>query len=140
MGYSAQPFAIDIEKVKSVFGSRDKELFDNAKKTNLYEVYESQYSKGEYDQCLEDIIFNYIQPSNRQETKKILGLIKTPPSSGLEYSGDLYGYALMSICEVLGTFLAKEGDIFTLEIFFDQANELLKEKGVQNHNGEILGG
>jgi hypothetical protein len=129
MGYAAQPFAVDIQRVKDVFGSKDQILLDKAKKSKLYDTYADQHDDGEYDRCLEDIIFNYVKPSDRKETKKFFGLMKSVPSSGLDESGHVYGYALMAICEVLGTFLADEGDIFYTGDIFDQTNEFLKEKG-----------
>jgi hypothetical protein len=129
MGYSAQPFAIDIQKVKDAFGSKDQVLLDKVKKTKLYDVYADQHDQDEYDKCLEDIVFNYIKPADRKETKKLFGLLKSKPTSGLDEYGYLYGYALMAICEVLGVFLAKEGDIFYTGNTFDKTNEFLKEKG-----------
>jgi len=121
MGYSAQPFAIDIQKIKEVFGSKDQALLDKAKKTTMYHAYVDQHQEGLYDKCLEDIIFNYVKPADRKETGKL--------SSGLTESGHEYGYALMSICEVLGIFLAEEGDIFYTGNIFDRTNEFLSEQG-----------
>lgn len=129
MGYSAQPFAVDIQKVKDAFGSKDQTLLDKVKRATLYDVYVKQHNEGEYDKCLEDIIFNYVKPSDRKEGKKFFGLMKSTPSSGLKNRGHAYGYALMAICEVLGTFLADEGDIFYTGDIFDQTNEFLTEKG-----------
>ncbi|MES2679058.1 MAG: hypothetical protein V4635_04200 [Bacteroidota bacterium] len=129
MGYSAQPFAIDIQKVKDAFGSKDQNLLDKVKKAKLYSVYAEQEDEGAYDKCLEDIIFSYVKPSDRKETKKFFGLIKSAPKSGLTESAHVYGYALMAICEVLGVFLANEGDIFYTGNIFDQTKEFLKEKG-----------
>lgn len=131
MGYSAQPFAVDIQKVKNVFGSKDQSLLDRAKKSKLYCVYADQQEDGLFDKCLQDIIFNYVKPSDRKETSKLFGLIKSAPTSGLNLSvGYCYGYALMTICEVLGTFLtSKEGDIFYTGNVFDQTNEFLKQQG-----------
>jgi hypothetical protein len=121
MGYAAQPFAIDIQKIKEVFGSKDPALLDKVKKTRLYEVYAGQEEEGLYDKCLEDIIFHYIKPADRKEAGKL--------SSGLTESAHVYGYALMSICEVLGIFLAKEGDIFYTGNMFDKTNEFLRKQG-----------
>ncbi len=129
MGYFAQPFAVDIQKVKDAFGSKDQLLLDKAKKTELYETYESQYKVGEYDKCLEDIIFNYVQPADRKESTRFFGLIKSKEGSGLMERPHVYGYALIAICEVLGTFLANEGDIFHTGEEFTLANKFLEEKG-----------
>jgi hypothetical protein len=121
MGYAAQPFAIEIQKLKDVFGSKDQALLEKAKKTRMHDVYADQEQTGLYDKCLEDIIFHYIKPEDRPENKKQF--------NGLEESGHEYGYALMAISEVLGVFLAEEGDIFYTGRVFDQTNEFLKEKG-----------
>jgi hypothetical protein len=90
MGYAAQPFAIDIQKVKNVFGSNDKALLDKVKKSKRYQVYANQQEDGLYDRCLEDIIFNYIKPAERKETRKFFGLVKLASATGLNESAHVY--------------------------------------------------
>jgi len=129
MGYSAQPFAIEIQNIKNAFGSKNQNLLDKARKSKMYDIYANQVANGLFDKCLEDIIINYVTPSDRKATKKYFGLIKSAPTSGLIESGYGYGYALMAICDVLGVFLAEEGDIFYTGDIFDQTNEFLKSRG-----------
>lgn len=62
MGYSAHPFAVDIEKVKAAFGSKDGILLNKTKDTDAYGTYADQFDEGEYDKCLEDITFNCVAP------------------------------------------------------------------------------
>ncbi len=129
MGYAAQPFAIDIKKLKSVFGSKDQNLLDWVKKSNMYEVYADQDDEGLYDRCLEDIIFNYIKPEDREEKKRLFGLLKSKPDTGLNEGGYAYGYALMAICDTMGIFLSEGQDIFYSGTIFKQANALLEQNG-----------
>lgn len=130
MGYCATAFAVDIQKVKDVFGSKSSEMLDKAKNTNMYRLYVAQFKNGVYDLCIEDIIFKYVAPSERKESKKFFGLLNSVEGSDLNNSlGSEYGYALMAICEVLGTYLTTEGDIFPLGSFTEETNEYLANKG-----------
>jgi hypothetical protein len=128
MGYSAQPFAVDIEKVKKAFGSKDQQLLEDVRESRLYEVYADQHEEGLFDKCLVDIIFKYISPENRTKTFSFANLNDI---TGLnERAGYVYGYAIMAICEVLGNFLTEnEGDIFYTGKVFDKTCEFLRSKG-----------
>lgn len=130
MGYAAQTFAINIQQVKDVFGSNDEILFKQVKQSSMYEVYAEQDEDGLFEQCLKDIIFNYVKPANRKVSRTFFGLFNSSSGSGLTYKGHLYGYNLIAICDVLGTFLTEEeGDIFYTGDDFDEANHWLKNKG-----------
>ena len=84
MGITAIPFAVDIEKVKSIFAAKDKKLLEAIKSAEMYEHYSCQSNEYDddtfnydLDRALEDIIFNYIKPEDRKPGKKFLGLIKS---------------------------------------------------------------
>ncbi len=61
MSMVAIPFAVDIEKVKAVFGCKDRELLEKIKTADLYGHYESEDGslgkeyQYDFDQALEDI-------------------------------------------------------------------------------------
>ena len=65
--------AVDIEKVKAVFGCKDRELLEKIKTAGLYDNYASQDDdfldpkyQYDFDQALEDIIFSYVKPEDRK--------------------------------------------------------------------------
>jgi hypothetical protein len=107
MGLTAIPFAVDINKVKRVFGTKDRELLDHIKTADLYDNYASQSEdfpdpkyQYNFDQVLEIIIFHYVKPEDKKVKSNFLGLIKSKPSSGL--NGNIphaYGYVLLVICD-----------------------------------------
>src|SRR5688500_14421757 len=111
MSLVAIPFAIDVNKVKSVFGSKDRDLLERSKRAGMYDTYASQsndFSEPKYrynfDQALEDIIFHYIKPEDRKAKSSFPGLKTSNPGSGLnENIAHGYGYALLVICDCLGT-------------------------------------
>jgi len=133
MGYTAQPFAVDLELVKSVLGSKDTELLEKAKLADLYDCYASQAEEDghDFDEILEDLIVRYIKPGDRQNAKSISKVFRKKTESGLnpklEY---LYGYALLVICDTLGTYLSPQGDVFYAGRVWKKANELLKDNGI----------
>jgi hypothetical protein len=146
MGLTAIPFAVDIDKVKRVFGSRDRELLDNIKTADLYDNYASQSEdfpdpKYQYniDQALEDIIFHYVKPEERKVKNSFLGLVKSNPSSGLnENIPHAYGYVLLVICDYLGTHLLPQCDGFYYGRDFEAAVAIMKEKGLQLDLGDMF--
>jgi hypothetical protein len=146
MSMIAIPFAVDIEKVKSVFGCKDRELLEKIKTANLYEHYSSQDSdfadpkyQYDFDQALEDIIFNYVKPEDRKSKSSFLGLVKSKPTSGLnENIAHGYGYVLLVICDYFGTHLLPQCDGFYYGSDFKSAYEVMKEKGLQIDFGEIF--
>jgi len=136
MGIIAIPFAVDIEKVKSVFGCRDRELLEKIKTAELYDHYASQ---DDFDEALEDIIFNYVKPGDRKSKNSFLGLVKSKPTSGLnENIGYSYGYVLLVICDYFGTQLLPNCDGFYYGRDFQAAFEIMKEKGLQIDFGDMF--
>jgi hypothetical protein len=85
MGYYIFSYAIDANKIKSAFGSKDQELLDTTKNTESYEAYSDIYASFEgqlsTEKALEDII-----NGNKMDV----------------YSGPAYGYALICLCEAMG--------------------------------------
>lgn len=145
MSMIAIPFAVDIEKVKAVFGCGDRELFEKIKSANLYEHYANQDNdypqeyRYDFDEALEDIIFKYVKPENRISKSSFLGLVKSKPSSGLnENIGHAYGYVLLVICDYLGTHLLPHCDGFYYGRDFQAAFEIMKEKGLKIDFGEMF--
>ena len=138
MSLTAIPFAINITKVKSIFGSQDHELLEKIKTANLYNHYATQgpsllqYNKYNFDQALEDIIFNYIKPELRELKSSFLPLKKSITTSGLnEIIAHSYGYALLVVCDYLGTHLTPQCDALSYGRDFDAAMNVMKEHGLR---------
>jgi hypothetical protein len=135
----AIPFAIELEKVKQVFGCKDRELFQKIKTANLYENYASQSNdpsdpkyQYDFDKALEDIFFNYIKPEDRKSKSSFLGLMKSKTNRGLDEDiGHGYGYVLLVICDYLGVHLLPFCDGFYYGRDFEAAIAIMKEHGLQ---------
>ena len=146
MSMIAIPFAVDIEKVKAVFGCKDSELLEKIKTAGLYDNYASQDDdfpdpkyQYDFDQALEDIIFNYIKPEVRKSKSSFLGLIKSKPTSGLDENiAHGYGYVLLVICDYFGTHLLPQCDGFYFGRDFNAAVEIMKLKGLQIDFGNMF--
>jgi len=146
MSLIAIPFAVDINKVKSVFGSKDRELFEKIKTADLYDNYASQgedFPEPKYqynfDKALEDIIFNYIKPEDRKVRSSFLGLKKSKPTSGLnENIAHGYGYVLLVICDYLGTHLLPQCDGFYYGRDIEAASSIMKAKGLHLDLGDMF--
>ncbi|MGH2564735.1 MAG: DUF7691 family protein [Ginsengibacter sp.] len=142
----AIPFAVDIEKVKAVFGCKNRELLEKIKTAGLYDNYASQDDdfpdpkyQYDFDQALEDIIFNYVKPEDRKSKSSFLGLVKSKPTSGLnENIAHGYGYVLLVICDYFGTHLLPQCDGFYYGRDFEAAVETMKEKGLQIDFGDMF--
>ena len=146
MSLIAIPFAVDINKVKAVFGSKDQELFEKIKTADLYDNYASQsedFPEPQYqynfDQALEDIFFNYISPEARKVKSSFLGLKKSKPFTGLnENIAHGYGYVLLVICDYLGTHLLPQCDGFYFGRHFEAAVVIMTENGLQLDLGDMF--
>ncbi len=146
MSLIAIPFAIDINEVKSVFGSKDRELFEKIKTADLYDTYASQsedFPEPQYqynfDQALEDIIFRYMKPEDRKVKSSFLGLKKSKPTSGLNDNiAHGYGYVTLVICDYLGTHLLPQCDGFYYGRDFEAAVGIMKENGLQLDLGDMF--
>lgn len=146
MSMIAIPFAVDIEIVKAVFGCRDRELLEKIKTAGLYENYAGQDDDSpdpkyqyDFDQALEDIIFNYVKPEDRKSKSSFLGLVKSKPKSGLDESiAHGYGYVLLVICDYFGTHLLPRCDGFYFGRDFEAAFEIMKEEGLQIDFGDMF--
>lgn len=138
MSLVAQPFAVDITKVKNVFGSKDRELFEKIKTASAGDRYQHTMTKiqllayrHDFEQALEDIIFNYIKPEDRTESD-FSGPEKSKSNSGLnENMAYIYGKVLLAICNYLGTHLQPGCDTFSYGEDFDTIAGILKEKGLK---------
>jgi hypothetical protein len=137
MGIYAIPFAVDIEKVKAVFGCKDKELLDKIKTAYMYEHYASE-TEG-FDEALEDIFFKNIKPKKSKEKSIFWDFLKSINSSkSSEKDGSVYGYVLLVICNYFGTHLLEHCDGFYWGKIFKAASKLLREKGLQINFEDIF--
>jgi len=109
MSMVAIPFAVDLNKVKNIFGSNDKELLQNVKSTKMYRTYSKQMEDYSYDKALQDIIISNSLNQN---------------------AGDVYGYALIAICDLLGEHLLPMCDGFYYGDNWEIAKKIAKENGV----------
>jgi hypothetical protein len=114
MGYAAQPFAVDLGKVRQVLGSNDT------------------FRESKIVWPLRHLCKSIRRPWLwRKETGGLFGLFKNKQVSGLNPKfAHKYGYALLVICGTLGTNLSEAGDIFYAGDFWKEANELFKSKGM----------
>jgi hypothetical protein len=130
MGYTAQTFAVDIEKVKNVFGSKDNELLEKIKKSTLYKCYADQHEGDKFDEALKDIICNYINTNDLKKRNLLSSLFSKGKSSGLKTDlASEYGYVVLLICDTIGQHLSKGGDYFYAGDAWKEANELLTQNG-----------
>jgi hypothetical protein len=132
MGYTAQPFAVSLDQVRQTIGSNDGTLLERIKASELYHNYASQSGDCDFDEILEDLIVRYVMPSGKKETGGLFGLFKSKPTYGLNPDwAHEYGYALLVICDTLGTYLSKGGDIFYAGDTWKQVNDLFKSKAIK---------
>ncbi|HEY1039834.1 MAG TPA: hypothetical protein VGF30_10540 [Bacteroidia bacterium] len=129
MGTIVMPFAIDMEKVKSVFGSKNKTLHQQILQSRIFEKYDEKYS---FKKELKDVIFNYVPENERIVlAPKLFGLIKGNDGSGMEGEWNDYGYALLCICGNIGKCLSENEGTLKYNGTIERLNELLK----QNESG-----
>ncbi len=126
MGMCAIPFAVDIDQVKNVLGCKDRELLERIKTADKYNTYASQTVA--FDHALEDLIFHYIKPADR---KPASGSTEASVTGLNEDSAHVYGYALLVICDYVGTHLLPFCDGFYYGQDFEAAVDILKANGLQ---------
>ncbi|MES2512562.1 MAG: hypothetical protein V4580_00390 [Bacteroidota bacterium] len=121
------PIGIDIETVKTVFGSKNDLLFEQVIKSNCFKKLDEEFS---FKRELADIIFKYILPENRVVTSsRLFGLIKGNDGRGLEGEWNDYGYALLVICCHVGVTFSKDNSEFVYGDSWWQINTLLRTNG-----------
>ncbi|WP_212004652.1 hypothetical protein [Chitinophaga sp. HK235] len=145
MSIVAIPFAVSLEKVKNVFGSKDPQLLENIKTANLYKHYADpdfgnpQY-KYDMDEMLEDIIFNYDPSKKGKSSRGFLGMFQSRQYSGLKpRMGYAYGYTLLVICDYLGTHLMRGSDGFYAGRDWNTACDILRKNGLKTDIDQIFG-
>ena len=139
MSIVAIPFAVDIDKVKSVFGCKDRALLESVKTARLYKNYANQSEEFpipryqyDFDEALEDIFFHYVKLEDRKPRTGFLRIVRSKTDSGLNKDiAHGYGYALLVICDYLGIQLLPTGDGFNYGADFQTAVAIMKEKGLQ---------
>ncbi len=131
MGYYAQVFAVDLEKIKQVIGSNDLSLLEKIKSSDLYETYESQSEDVDFENLVKELLFNNPNSYNRKETSKFFGLFKSKPTFGLnpKYAPE-YGYAMLVICDALGFFQPDCAEVLYTGDIWKETNKLFKNKGI----------
>ncbi|MEM7102878.1 MAG: hypothetical protein AAF502_07110 [Bacteroidota bacterium] len=130
MGYTSQSFAVDLQKIRNMFGSGDHGLLEKVKTSNLYEHYADTVEPGEFEALMSDIFIRYIPPEKRKTEKKFFGLITTQQSSTLNPDyGYAYGYALLVICDAFGQHLTPQGDIFYFGSEWKKISQEFSDKG-----------
>ncbi len=118
------PIGIDIDSVKSIFGSKDEVLFKQLLKSNFFKKFDEEFS---FKNELYDIIFNYVPVQNRIiKPSKLFGLIKGDNGRGLEGDWNDYGYALLTICCFLGKKFSNDEAVFNYDESWWQINTLLR--------------
>jgi hypothetical protein len=137
MGIYAIPFAVDIEKVKAVFGCKNRELLAQIKTAPLYGHYASEIEG--FDEALEDIFFKNINPVKSKPKSSFWDFLKFINSSETrEKDGSVYGYVLLVICDYFGKRLLEHSDGFYCGKDFSLASKMLKEKGLQINFEDIF--
>jgi hypothetical protein len=128
MAYQGYYYATDPEKVKAVFGSKDKALLENLKQNKCYLAHDRQINV--FKHLMIDIIMHY-EHSNATP-KKRFGLfpVKQKEAAGLSPRyAETYGFALEALCDFYGDELDCPEEIFNYGKHWDQADRLLNEWG-----------
>ena len=94
------PYAVKLGKVKAAFGSKDEALFNEIKKSEIYNCYASQ--DGNYPVNVETATRQVLFGEQQDESFPIA-----------------YGYGLFAIVAYFGENLAKEGDVFKFGSIID---------------------
>lgn len=139
MGIVAIPFAVDVEKIKAVFGCKDRTLMEQIKHADLYDNYANQSDESsfpeyryDFDDALEDIFFRYVKPEDRKTRNGLLGFLKAKQGTGLNAKvAHGYGYVLLVICDYFGTHLLPFCDGFYYGRDFNAAIAIMKAHGLE---------
>ncbi len=132
MGYYAQVFAVELEKIRHIIGSNDLSLLEKIKSSDLYETYESQSEDVDFEIIIRELIVNNPNSVNKKETSKFFGLFKSKPTFGLnpKYAHE-YGYAMLAVCDALGFYLSDCAEVLYTGDIWKETNELFKNKGIK---------
>jgi hypothetical protein len=141
MGIVAIPFAVDSNKVKNVFGCKDRELLEKIKTADLYDHYANHRDPTiapkyhyNFNQFLEDIILHYTKPEDRNPRRSFFKLLSAKTDTGLNGNTNTahgYGYVLLVICDYLGMHLLPACDGFHDTSHFKAAVDVMKENGLK---------
>lgn len=143
----AIPFAVKLDDVKAVFGSKDETLLEKIKTTELYGTYKDQCDedlskpyKYSFDDVLTDIIFNYVKPEARTTSKNTFSKSdKQPLLTGLKQElASEYRYALLTICHYLGLHLVTTDGGFYNDNDFKFVHVMLIKAGLKTDLSKIF--
>lgn len=124
MGRLVIPIGIDVDTVKTVFGSKDELLLQHIVNSECFKRLDDEYS---FKRELVDIIFNYVPSENRKiVAPKLFGLIKGNDGRNLEGEWNDYGYALLSICDYMGCKFSEDNSEFIYADSWWKINTLLR--------------
>ena len=119
------PIGIDIEIIKSVFGSKNNILYHQLLNSTFFKKFDEEFS---FKKELYDIIFNYVSVEDRiVKRPKLFGIIKGDDGRGLKGDWNDYGFALLTICCHLGTMFSDDNTEFVYGASWWQINTLLRE-------------
>jgi hypothetical protein len=125
MGRLVIPIGIDIETVKTVFGSKDEALYNKLLDSGFFKKFDEEFS---FKTELYDIIFNYIPLEKRIiKPAKLFGFIKGNDGRGLDGEWNDYAYALLTICCYLGEKFSGDDKEFVYGESWWQINTSLRE-------------
>lgn len=128
MAYQAYYYATDPEKVKAIFGSKDKTFLEEIKQNKCYLAHDKQISV--FKHLMIDIVMHY--EGQHTGGKKRFGLFPSKPISGAGLSpryAETYGFAIEALCDYYGDELECPEAIFNYGRHWDQADRLLNEWG-----------
>lgn len=128
MAYQAYYYASNPEKVKTVFGCKDKNFLEIIQQNKCYLAHDKQISV--FKHLMIDIVMHYDGPDERK--RKRFGLFPIEAVEGLGLSSryaETYGFAVEALCDHFGEELDCPEDIFNYGRHWDQADQLLKEWG-----------
>jgi len=109
MGMYILPYAVELEKVKSTFNSKNEKLYHQILNNRTFQSYASDITSLSMETALKQIIHG-------EEKDK-------------EFAS-VYGYTLLGIVAYWGIELAMEGDIFKIGSIMDDQDKKLKEFGI----------
>ena len=117
------PIGIQLEKINTIFGCKNNELFVKLISTDSYHYFDEEYS---FKRELEEIIFNYVSKNNRViKPSKFFGLIKGDDGRGLNGEWFDYAFALLIICHHLGLPFMALNEELKIDIDWKQFQMLL---------------
>ena len=132
----AVPYCVDIEKIKTVFGCKDPQIYESIKQTHTFKELNQ---KVKFQKELQNIIFNYIPEEKRFILPfNFFKIINIKRSNGLNGKWYKYGYALLSICDYLGETIIPDEKVLYYNKQWWKLNTILRENGSDLDLGRMI--